>query len=317
MRKRDIAIAIGGALGAAVAVKLLTRSGGVEWESFAHIIAHSDRSKFANIDGVRVHYQAFGDAANPAVVLIHGYIASTYVWKTTAPLLADAGFYVIALDLIGFGFSDKPARFDYSIQSQAEIVRGLMRHLDIDSATLVGSSYGGAVALTIALDHPERVEKLVLVNSVINDEQKDHPILRLVARRGIGELLTPFIADSKFFLRRRMRHTLARANHHLITKDRIDAIRRPVCTREGHRSLLATSRAWNAARIEKNLRDINTPTLIIWGDQDKVIPIKNGHKLHYNIAGARMVVFNDCGHIPPEEKPGMFAELVRNFCRRP
>src|SRR5688572_21498408 len=105
MRKRDVAIAIGGAIGAAVAVKLLTRSAGVEWDAVADLIEHSDRSKFAEIDGVRVHYQEFGDAANPAMVLIHGYVASTYVWKTVAPLLADAGFYVIALDLVGFGFS--------------------------------------------------------------------------------------------------------------------------------------------------------------------------------------------------------------------
>lgn len=305
-----------GALGAAAAVKLLTRSRGVEWDDVAHLIPHSERSRFAEIDGIRVHYQEFGDRANPPIVLIHGYTASTYVWKTTAPLLADAGFYVVALDLIGFGFSGKPASFDYAIQSQARIVSGLLEYLEIPRATLVASSYGGAVALTLALDHTEQVEKLVLVSAVMNDEPKDHPLLRLVAFRGIGELLTPFIADSRFFLRRRMHLTLGRHNHHLITDDRIAAIRRPLCNREGHHSLLATSRAWRAAEIENRLSEIKMPTLIIWGDQDNVVKIGSGHKLHNGIANSHFVVLKDCGHVPSEERTELFVELVSGFSTR-
>ena len=161
MKKRNIALAVGGAVGAAVAVKLLTRAGSVDWDDVADKVIHSDRSHFVNVDGARVHYQEFGDASKPPIILLHGYTASVYVWKTAAPMLAEDGFRVIAVDLLGFGYSEKPSWFDYSIQSQARMVSRFMNRLGIGRATIVGSSYGGAVALTLTLDYPERVQKLV------------------------------------------------------------------------------------------------------------------------------------------------------------
>ena len=88
MKKRNIALALGGAVGAAVAVKLLTREDTVRWESVADQVPHSDHSHFVHVDGALVHYQEFGDASKPPIVLIHGYTASVYVWKTAAPMLA-------------------------------------------------------------------------------------------------------------------------------------------------------------------------------------------------------------------------------------
>ena len=314
MKKRNLALAIGGAVGTAVAVKLLTRARSVNWDDVSDHVAHSEHSHFINVDGARVHYQEFGDRSKPPMILIHGYTASLYVWKTTAPMLADAGFHVVAVDLLGFGYSEKPSWFDYSIQSQARMVSRFMNRLGIGRATIVGSSYGGAIAATVALDYPERVEKLVLIDSVINDEVKNHPILRLVAFRGVGEVVAPFLADSRIFLRQKMQGTIAKANHHLITKERIESVRRPLSNREGHRSLLATSRAWDANHIEQDAHLINAPTLIIWGDQDTVIPIKNGYKLHRQMLNSRFVILKDCGHVPQEEKSDLFAELVSEFC---
>ncbi len=315
MKKRNLALAFGGAVGAAVAVKLLTRPASVDWEKVSDVVTHSDHSHFVQVDGARVHYQEFGDTTNPKIILIHGYTASVYVWKTAAPILAEAGFHVLAIDLLGFGYSAKPVWFDYSIQSQARMVSRFMDRLGIGKATIAGSSYGGAVAATIALDYPERVEKLVLVDAVINDEVKNHPILKLAAIPGIGEVITPFLMDSKLFLRYRMHGTLAKANHHMITKERIDSIRRPLKAADGHRSLLATSRNWSADRIEQDAHLINHPTLIIWGEEDNVIPIKNGYKLHDAVLNSRFVVLKDCGHVPQEENSEIFTELVTEFCR--
>lgn len=315
MKKSNLALAIGGAVGAAVAVKLLTRDATVSWENVSHKVAHSERSHFVNVDGARVHYQEFGEAAKPALILIHGYTASVYVWKTVAPMLADAGFRVIAVDLIGFGYSEKPAWFDYTIRSQARMVSRFMSRLGIGRATLVGNSYGGAVALNVTLDNPEAVEKLVLVDAVCNDDVKNRTILKLAGIRGIGEVLVPFVFDSKFLMRRRMEGTLAKVNRSMITKERIDSILRPLRAADGHHSLLATSRNWDANRLEEDAHLINQQTLIIWGEEDKVIPIKNGYKLHEEILNSRFVVLKDCGHIPPEEKSEIFTELVTEFCR--
>jgi len=317
MRKRDLALTvggvIGGAVGTAVAVKMLTRPKTVDWETAAKYVAHSDRSHFINVDGIRMHYQEFGSPTAPPMILIHGYTASVYVWKTAAPMLADAGYRVIAVDLVGFGYSEKPRWFDYSIQSQSRMISRLMLSLGIGRAHIVASSYGGAVALNLTLDEPAMVDKLVLVDAVINDDQKDHPVLRLAAIAGVGEALTPFLCDSKTFMRVRMQGTLHPSNHYMITADRIDSIVRPLAAADAHHSVLAASRAWDANRIEADLGLIDQQTLIIWGDHDNVVPIKNGYKLNEEILNSRFVIIKNCGHVPMEERSELFAKLVTEF----
>jgi pimeloyl-ACP methyl ester carboxylesterase len=314
MKKRNLALGVAGALGAAVAVKLMTRAKTVEWDKVVGLIPHSENSKFVSVDGARVHYQEFGDPSKPTLLLIHGYTASLYAWKTVAPMLADSGFHIVALDLLGFGYSDKPSWFDYAITSQARMVARFMNRLGLGRAMLIGSSYGGAVAATLALDYPERVEKLVLVDAVSNDSLLTHPILRLAALPILGEAIAPFLIGSKTFHRYRMRGTIARANRDLITNDRVESILRPLNAADAHRSVVATSRAWSAKRIEQDAHLITQPTLIIWGEDDKVIPVDNGYTLHRSILNSRFVIFKDCGHVPQEEKSEMFTELVGEFC---
>ena len=317
MKLRNFALVVGGAVGAAVAVKMLTRAPSVDWDDVSHLIPHAENSHFVQVDGARIHFQEFGDPTAPAILLIHGYTASLFVWKTVAPMLADAGFRVIAIDLLGFGYSAKPKWFDYSIDSQARVVSRFMNRLGIGRATIVGSSYGGAVAATLALDYPERVEKLVLVDAVANDNLKNHPILKLASLRGIGEALAPFLVDSRMYQRHRMRATLAPVNHSLITDERVEGILRPLTAADAHHSLLATSRNWHASRIEADAHLISQPTLIIWGEDDKVIPIDDAHRLHDSILHSRLVVLKDCGHVPQEEQSDAFARVVTEFCRDP
>src|SRR5436190_6442154 len=312
MKKRDLALAFGGAIGAAVAIKMLTRAATVNWDDVQHQIPHADRSRFVSVDGIRIHYQEFGGVTYPTIVLIHGYTASVYVWKTAAPLLADAGFRVIAVDLVGFGYSEKPRSFEYSLDAQARIVSRFMDRLGIGRAAIVGSSYGGAVAATLALDYAPRVEKLVLVDAVINDDLKRHPILRLASVRGLGEIITPFLSDSRALHRWRMRGSLA--DPALVTEERIDSIRRPLFAADGHHSLLATSRNWHANRISRDAHLIRQPTLIIWGEDDKVIPIRDGYKLRDEIADSRLVVLKNCGHVPQEEQSQAFRDRITEFC---
>ena len=314
MKVKHLALGIGGAVGALVAWKLVSRPGTVDWERVADLVPHSENSHFVEIDGATVHYQEFGDAADPTLLLIHGFTASAYVWKSVAPMLADQGFHVVAVDLIGFGYSDKPAWFDYTIGAQARMISRFMNRLGIGRATVIGSSYGGAVALTLALDYAERVEKLVLVDAVINDEATNHPIMRLAKIPGLGEVLTPFLVDSKMFMKFRMQNTIAPVNHHLITRDRIESIIRPLQAKDGHYAVLRSGRNWDANRIEEDAHLVNHPTLIIWGEEDCVIPIHCGEKLYNSVLNSRFVVLKNCGHVPQEEKPELFTSLVSGFC---
>lgn len=315
MKLRNLALGLSGAVGAAVAVKLLTRAGTVSWDDVSDSVEHSANSHFVSVDGARIHFQEFGNAGGPPLVLIHGYTASTYVWRSVAPMLADAGFHVIALDLPGFGFSDKPRWFDYSIDSQARMVSRFMDRIGIGRAVVVGSSYGGAVAATLALDYGERVEKLVLVNAVCNDHVKNNPILRLCSVPGVGEAIAPFLADTKAFHRHRMHKTLSPANHGLISQDRVDAIVRPLAAADAHHSLLATSRNWHANRITYDAHLINQRTLLIWGEDDRIIPITDGYTLHDRILHSRLVILKNCGHVPMEEKSDLFADIVTEFSK--
>jgi pimeloyl-ACP methyl ester carboxylesterase len=315
MKKRNLAIGVGAAIGAAVAIKMVTRAKTVDWDKISDQVVHSDHSQFISVDGIRVHYQEFGEAANPPIVLIHGYTASVFVWHKVAPLLADAGFHVIAVDLVGFGYSEKPRWFEYTIGAQARMILGLMQRLGIGRGVVVGSSYGGAVAMTLALDYPASVEKLVLLDAVCNDDVLQHPILRLVSVPVVGEALTPFLVDSRLLLKRRMRATLSRSNYDLITKDRIASVMRPLMAADAHHSLLATSRNWRACRLEQDAHLISQPTLLIWGEEDIVVGIHNGYSLYDKIFHSRLVILPTCGHVPAEEKSDTVSELISEFCR--
>lgn len=315
MKKKHIALGIGGAIGGIIAWKLASRPATVRFEEVADRVVHAEHSHFIDVDGAEIHYQEFGDRSNPTLLLVHGFTASVYVWKTVAPMLADAGFHVVAVDLVGFGYSEKPAWFDYSINSQARMITRLMNRLGLGTATLVGSSYGGAVVLTVALDYPERVDRLVLAGSVINDDPKSHPVMRLAAIPGVGEVMTPFLIDSPSFIRMRMHRTIAPVNHHLITRDRVESIIRPLSAADGHRAVLLSGRNWNAKRIERDLGLVNQPTLILWGEEDVVVPIGHAETLYNSILHSRLVVLKDCGHVPMEEKPESFTEIVSGFCR--
>jgi pimeloyl-ACP methyl ester carboxylesterase len=314
MKKKYLAAGVGLGVGAAIAWKFLSRADTVHWEQVAGDLHHADHSAFVEVDGLRVHYQEFGEPTAPVMLLIHGYSASTFTWKTSAPMFAENGFRVIAVDLIGFGFSSKPSWFDYAIGSQTRVVERLMDRLGIGSALVVGSSYGGAVASTLALDYPERVSKLVLVDAVTNDEPIDQVIAQLAKTPVIGELLSVFLVDSRAFVRSRMLTSMAPGNHHLVNDARIDSVRRPLSAADGHNSMLHTLRSWHAQRIDHDAHLIDQPTLLLWGELDIVVPPHNGRNLHRLIPDSRLVMFKNCGHVPQEECPTDFVRIVSDFC---
>ncbi|HEY1402585.1 MAG TPA: alpha/beta hydrolase [Pyrinomonadaceae bacterium] len=309
---------IGGATavaGGALALKLLTRPEDVEWGEHRERLHHAERSRFAEIEGVRVHYQEAGDPNAPAMLLIHGFCASNFVWNEALVPLAEAGFRVVAPDLVGFGFSGKPGGGEYTIEAQARIIVGLLDALGIERASLVGSSYGGAVAAVCALDYAERVERLVLVGAVSNDEIIRRPLLRLAATPLMGELLAPVLLDARRFVKNHLRKTYAAQNGYMLDTARITAHQRPLRASATHRAILCTLRNWRATRIEREAARIIQPTLLVWGAHDRDVPLRCGERLHELIAHSRLFVFADCGHLPQEERPREFVSLVGAFCR--
>jgi pimeloyl-ACP methyl ester carboxylesterase len=316
MKKRYWIGGISALAATSVAAKLLLRPSDVEFDKNRAVVFHADYSRFTEVDGANVHYQEAGEPGAPPMILIHGFAASNLVWSKVLLELADGGFRVIAPDLLGYGYSDKPRQLDYTIPRQAQMVVGLMQRLGIERAVLVGSSYGGAIAATIALDHPELVEKLILVGAVTNNKPTRYLLMRLFGSPIIGDILSPLLVGSRRLLRIRMKRVYDR-HAWVLDERRVDARHLPLRTRGAHRAVIRTVRRWDAERVSRDAHLLAVPTLLIWGDTDREVPLRDGERLQEEIPGSRLIVFRACGHLPHEEYPQEFVELVLNFCAPP
>ena len=313
MKKRYWIVGASGLVTAAVATKLLARPRDVDWEKNRGVVFHSDHSRFTEVDGVRVHYQEAGDKDAPAVVLIHGFASSTLVWSGVLLKIANEGFHVIAPDLLGYGYSAKPRKGEYTIAAQARMIVGLLDALGIQRANIVGSSYGGAVAATCALDHSDRVEKLVLVGAVTNNEPTKYLLLRVFGSPVIGDIVSPLLIGSRSLLRMRMKRVYDRHSC-VLDERRVEARHLPLRAANTHRAIIRTVRHWDADRIERDAHLIKQPTLLVWGEGDREVPLRNGEYLNRRIENSRLIVFRNCGHLPHEEYPLGFTELIADFC---
>ncbi|HVF57181.1 MAG TPA: alpha/beta hydrolase [Pyrinomonadaceae bacterium] len=316
MKKRYLIAGAYALAGAGVAAKLLRRPRDLDWERHGGHLREAGRSRFADIDGVRLHYVEAGEAGAPVIMLIHGFCASTLVWNDVIVPLAEAGFRVVAPDLVGFGFSEKPRRWEYTIEAQARTVVRLMDELGVESAAVVGSSYGGAVAAVCALDYAERVERVVLVCAVSNDDVKRQLLLRLAAAPLMGNVLSPLVLDSPRLMKWRMGKVYGERSAHLTVDERMGPQHLPLRAARTQRAVLQTLRRWDAARIEREAHRVEHPVLLVWGDRDRDVPLHNGERLHALMPHSRLVVFRDCGHMPQEERPEEFAGLVAGFCQK-
>lgn len=297
----------------AVGAKLLTRPRDADWNTYRDAVFHSEYSRFIDVDGVRVHYQEAGEKSHPVLVLVHGFASSTLVWSKVFLSLAEAGFHVIAVDLLGFGYSGKPRDAEYTIAGQANYLMRLLDRLRIKRATLVGSSYGGAVAATCALDHPRKVEKLVLVGTVNNNRPLEFKLMRLFSSPLFGDVVSPLLIGSRRLLRLRMKRVYDR-HAWVMDERRVDARHLPLRASGTQRAIIRTVRGWNAERISTDAHLICQPTLLLWGENDIEIPLADGERLHESIPGSRFFVFRNCGHLPHEEYPEAFTKLVADFC---
>ena len=305
---------IAGATTLAIAGKLLLRPRDADWNKCRRVVFHSEHSRFIDVDGVQVHYQEAGDKRAPALVLIHGFASSTLVWSKVFLRLAEEGFRVIALDMLGYGYSAKPKNGEYTIAGQAKLLKRLLDCIGIPRALIVGSSYGGAVAATCALDYPERVEKLVLVGTVNNNRPLAYKLMRVFGSPLFGDVVSPLLIGSRRLLRRRMKRVYDR-HAWVLDERRVDARHLPLRAAGTQRAIIRTVRCWDAERISQCAHLISQPTLLLWGENDREIPLADGERLHAAIPGSRLIVFLKCGHLPHEEYPEAFVNLVVDFCK--
>jgi pimeloyl-ACP methyl ester carboxylesterase len=305
---------IAGGATLAIAGKLLLRPRDADWHKCREVVFHSEHSCFIDVDGIRVHCQDAGDRKAPAIVLIHGFASSTLVWSKVFLRLAAAGYRVIAVDMLGYGYSAKPKNGEYTIAGQAKLLTRLLDALEIPRAIFVGSSYGGAVAATCALDYPDRVEKLVLVGTVNNNRPLAFKLMRVFGSPVVGDVVSPLLIGSRRLLRRRMKRVYDR-HAWAMDERRVEARHLPLRAARTQRAIINTVRRWDAERISRDAHLITQPTLLLWGENDREIPLSDGERLHAEIPGSRLIVFLKCGHLPHEEYPDAFTNVVNDFCK--
>ena len=265
-------------------------------------------ARYATVGRHRLRYVRAG--RGPAVVLLHGVFSSLYTWKDVFPALA-ARHDVVALDLPGFGQSDQPA--DLSFEDLPRAVLGLMDALGIARAALVGNSMGGAAVAVVAAEREERVADLVLIDAAgFNLGPSERPGMVSLAMSGAGVVFARLPGK-----RLAVEASLKQVFHDpaLVTPERLSeylaAASRPG-TFSAIRSLGA-SLAGREALVARALPRIEAPTLVLWGDDDRWIPLAHADRFVSAVPGARKVVIPGCGHVPQEEKPAEVARLLLQF----
>lgn len=254
---------------------------------------------------IRIYEQ--GRRGNPAVVFLHGYGSAGSIWRFLMPELVKQGYYTLALDLPGFGRSDK-YKGNYDTRYIADQVAEVMRLKGIKKADIIAHSWGSSVTLALALRHPEKVRRLVIHSGWVFSSQIV-PVLRWSRVPGIGEVVYAL------FFNERPGEKFASAvyDQRLVSQRVIHQIREDA-KRPGHlAAALAVARGMNFKGMEKKYRTLHNKALLIWGRQDRVSLPFYGRRLESILRNSRLHLLDRCGHIPMIERRSQNNALVVRF----
>jgi triacylglycerol lipase len=261
--------------------------------------AQAPNDKQTEVFCQKIHYIEAG--SGPNVILLHGLGGEWHNWGPTIPALA-AGYHVLVLDQIGFGASDKPL-IDYRVATLVDFLEAFCKKTGVSKATVVGNSLGGWAAMAFTLAHPERVEKLVLVDSAgysFSPPPTREQLLTLNPStvEGAKAVLRLIFARQSWANEASAEGLLARhmSNNDGYTIDRfIDSMLR------------------GEDFLDGKLGGIKVPTLVVWGREDRLIPLASGERFAHDIGGAQMKVLDGCGHIPQLDCAGEFNAALLKF----
>ncbi len=271
----------------------------------AHLV-----SEFVEVEGLRLHYLAAGSGR--PVVLLHGWPTSSFLWRNIAPRIAE-GNRVIALDLPGFGRSDKPLDASYSFRFHTRILDGFFEAMGIDRLGLAVHDLGGPVGLYWASKNPERVEKLALLNTLVYPELSWAAAVFVTACKipGIRSLLASR-AGLKFSMRTGIEDP---AN---LTEEMLEGVLEPFATAEARTALLKAGCGLHPdglRDIARALPSFKVPVLIIYGENDRILPdvATTMERVKRDLPQAQVTSLPGCGHFLQEERPGEIGDALAEF----
>ena len=272
--------------------------------------------QYARIGAETIRYVDTGKPAKQAgepqksVILVHGFGATLNEWNGVMPWLQGAGYRVLALDLLGHGYSGRPDA-DYSIAAQARRVVAFADQRGVDRFSVVGHSWGSAVSMAVAMAVPQRVQRLALYNGMFFDDQQPS-IFHWARVPGMGELIYGvFYPD-------RQDEKLSFAFHdpeRYVDEETVEAVDRLMARPGTLAAALATVRAMDFETLEARYGTIKQPVLMLWGREDQVTPLSYGERLLGRLPNGRLVVYPQCGHLPMIEAAGASTQELLRFLK--
>lgn len=264
-----------------------------------------------NILGVNVHYEVYEkNPSKPTMVLIHGFLSSSFCYRKIIPLLENE-FKIIAIDLPPFGKTEKSTRFVHSYTNMANLVIELIQGLQIKKAYIVGHSMGGQVSLIAAKERPDLFEKVILLCSS-GYMKRVHPTLIF------GSYIPYFYLCIKHWLASQgVLKNLYNVVHDrsLIDQEMMDGYMEPFNDDRIFMALNRMIRDHEGDLQTEELRLIEQPSLLIWGNEDKVVPVHVGERLNKDLPNSSFFSFKNTGHLVPEERPEHVSEKIFDFCQ--
>jgi pimeloyl-ACP methyl ester carboxylesterase len=263
-----------------------------------------------------MHVERFGHGGT-AVILIHGFGTSSFLWRNVAPAITDAGHTAYAIDLFGHGESDRPIDADFGIAAQAEYLDAAMTALRVARGIVVGVDIGGDVALRLAATRPERVEKLVLINTPVLDDIPARDISQM--QRSTAKFAfrtTRGVLGAAPLIEGVLKGSVADPDTRMPVK-LIARYLAPFAGRDGVNHLLTLASSITADDMEDiELQTIHVPTLVVWGEEDQWVDAKTADRLVHALPDGRLVRIPGIGRLVPEENPDQMISLLLEFMKR-
>lgn len=264
--------------------------------------------KHINLCGVKIYCEYSFVDNRPPLLLIHGVAATTYTFNSLIPLL-KAHFSIIAIDLPGFGRSEKSTSFIYSFQNYAKVVAGCIDYFNLENVNIVGHSMGGQIALYTTKMIPEKINKLVLISSsgYLKRANKavifctylpffGHYVKRHVHKQEVKDVLKNVFHD-----------------HSLITENHIREFGKPLEEQGFYTSLMRLLRYREGDLNSEDLKIIENPTLLLWGKEDRVVSYRIGERLEDDLPNAKLIIYEKAGHLLTEERPEEINKEISTF----
>ena len=311
---RNLFYGIGTLIGLLIIAFVLLRSPDTDPRAMAQKYGGTKLQRICYGNGNCIHIRENGNADGPALILLHGSNDSLHVWEPVIPFLED-DYRILTLDLPGHGLSGPHINHDYSAPAMIEAVQALARHADLTDYTIGGNSMGGWIAWRYALAYPDEVTHLLLLNAsgAPLPDNATKPPLNIGFRLIQNPLIRPLLRHitPKFMVRKSILQTVVDPD--IVTDDLVtrywELLRYP-----GNRE--ATIRRTLIDRepgMAEKLNEISQPTLILWGEQDQLVPVDRAYAFEQILPDSKLVIFEQTGHLPMLERPKDTADAIAQF----